>query len=301
MSTPPSPGKETGMRYWRFGLPLRIADLATLLNALFQCHTKWYNLGIQLRVDMSMLDSIKVQYDDSRDQLREVIKGWLTTSDNPTWEVIVKALRSPVIGEDQLAMQLQQMYHSSSQQPELVHKVFTVDEVLPTVDDSPLEEDDLFDVLDQMLPISAKWKALGLGLRLNYRILYTIENDRGSPTECMNEVVLAWLRREYNVERFGEPTWRTLVQVVAHPAAGDDPTLAQKIAEKHPGDLVYTILVLDNILYPVSVCTFFARILASKTFVVKLNQRRLCQHQTREKRVDSVVRNELLLNSKSCT
>lgn len=94
-----------------------IADLATVLNELFPCDTKWYNLGLQLRVRVDCLNSVMVQYPDPRDQLREVIKTWLTTSENPTWEVIVEALKSPVIEEGRLAMDLQQKYCSSSQPP----------------------------------------------------------------------------------------------------------------------------------------------------------------------------------------
>jgi len=48
---------------------------------------------------------------------REVIRTWLTTSDTPTWRVIVEALKSPVTGEGWLAMDLQQKYCSSGQQP----------------------------------------------------------------------------------------------------------------------------------------------------------------------------------------
>ena len=93
------------------------ADLATVLSELFPCRAKCYDLGIQLRVDLGSLDSIKVQYTDPRDQLREVIKTWLTTSKNPTWEVIVEALKSPIVEEGRLAMDLQQKYCSSSQLP----------------------------------------------------------------------------------------------------------------------------------------------------------------------------------------
>lgn len=99
------------------GPPLGTADLATVLNELFPCRAKWYNIGIQLRVDMGILDSISVRYDDPGDQLREVICRWLTTSENPTWETMAQALKSPVIGEVQLSMELQQKYCSSGQPP----------------------------------------------------------------------------------------------------------------------------------------------------------------------------------------
>ena len=52
----------------------------------------------------------------------------------------------------------------------------------------------------------------------------------------MSEVLKNWLRRNYNVERFGEPTWRAVVEVVAHSAAGDNCALALSIARKHTGN-----------------------------------------------------------------
>ena len=98
------------------GSPLGIADLATILNDIFPCRAKWYNLGIQLRVDLGTLDCFK-HYCDPSDQLREVVRTWLTTSESPTWVAMVDALKSPFIGETRLAMELQRNYYSSGHPP----------------------------------------------------------------------------------------------------------------------------------------------------------------------------------------
>ena len=37
------------------------------------------------------------------------------------------------------------------------------------------------------------------------------------------------------VERFGKPTWRKLVEAMKNPVGGYNCALAQKIAEEHPG------------------------------------------------------------------
>lgn len=94
-----------------------IADLATVFNDTFPCRAKWYNVGIQLRVDVSTLDCIKVQYNDPGDQLREVVKTWLMTSKNSTWGAMIAALKSPVIDEALLATDLQQKYCCRGQPP----------------------------------------------------------------------------------------------------------------------------------------------------------------------------------------
>jgi len=102
-----------------------------------------------------------------------------------------------------------------------------------------------------MLPVFAKWKAIGLGLRLQAGLLERIEVEHSSPRGCMVGVLTRWLRGNYNTERFGWPSWRLLLNAVAHPAAGDNLALALEIARKHPGSYVQTIVVL--LLFPVSV------------------------------------------------
>ena len=50
---------------------------------------------------------------------------------------------------------------------------------------------------------------------------------------CLTSMVTEWLKRNYNVKKFGEPTWQKLVEVVGHPAAGANKALARDIAKKH--------------------------------------------------------------------
>ena len=103
---------------------------------------------------------------------------------------------------------------------------------------SHVGQDDHFDILTEMMQVASSWKAIGRGLRINPGRLETIyENNSGKPKECLSEMLTCWLNRNYNVERFGEPTWRAVVKVVAHPAAGDNCALALTIAEQHSGTI----------------------------------------------------------------
>ena len=97
-------------------------------------------------------------------------------------------------------------------------------------------QDDRFDILTEMMPVASSWKAIGTGLRIEPERLETIQDSNsGEPKECLSEMLTCWLNRNYNVERFGEPTWRAVVKVVAHPAAGDNCALALNIAKQHSG------------------------------------------------------------------
>ena len=86
------------------------------------------------------------------------------------------------------------------------------------------------------MPLVSSWKAIGRGLRIYFGCLEAIqERNPENPRERLSEILICWLKKNYNVERFGEPTWRAVVKVVAHPAAGDNCALALRIAEKHSG------------------------------------------------------------------
>ncbi len=96
--------------------------------------------------------------------------------------------------------------------------------------------DDFLDVIEELTPIKSKWRSIGAGLRLKPGKLDEIEAKRhGAPTECLLDVVSSWLNKEYNWQRFGEPTWRRIVEVVEHSAAGGSPETALSIAKRHQG------------------------------------------------------------------
>ena len=71
---------------------------------------QWYLLGLQLTVKTGTLDSIQVQFADPKRQLLEMLKTWLTISDNTTWKVLTNALRSQSVGAGQLAGELEKKY-----------------------------------------------------------------------------------------------------------------------------------------------------------------------------------------------
>ena len=70
----------------------------------------WYTLGLQLQVRISTLDSIRVQFQNPRDQLQEMLKTWLTTSDDTSWKTLTDALGSRSVGASQLASVLERKH-----------------------------------------------------------------------------------------------------------------------------------------------------------------------------------------------
>ena len=75
-------------------------DLPVVMEELNKACVKWYNIGMMLRVSLDRLDTIKEQYSNPSDCLRETLKIWLKTyPSHPTWSNIADALRSDTVGE----------------------------------------------------------------------------------------------------------------------------------------------------------------------------------------------------------
>ena len=71
---------------------------------------QWYDLGLHLRLGLETLDNIQKQAFDIRDWLLEMLKTWLTTSDNTSWKALTDALRGPRVRANRLAGGLERTY-----------------------------------------------------------------------------------------------------------------------------------------------------------------------------------------------
>ena len=92
--------------------------------------------------------------------------------------------------------------------------------------------EDLRDVRSALEPVIARWKPIGLTLRLDPGQLEAVERDHRLSEDCLTEVLTLWLKRNYNTERFGEPSWEMLARAVGHRSGGNNPALAQEITRR---------------------------------------------------------------------
>ncbi len=93
--------------------------------------------------------------------------------------------------------------------------------------------DDKADVVNALTDVQSSYYEIGTQLRL--RTLDAIKSRSSTDTIAMGAVVGEWLKGNYNTDRFGPPTWKMLVKVVANPNGGNNNYLAKKIANQHPG------------------------------------------------------------------
>ena len=97
------------------------------------------------------------------------------------------------------------------------------------------DEDDLPDTIRELTDVAASWRNIGTQLGIPDSQLETIQLQEVRPVDCLRQTLASWLRRNYNVKRFGEPTWVKLVEAVNDSAGGGNPSLAMKIARRHKG------------------------------------------------------------------
>ena len=101
---------------------LSVDDLAAVQRKLYPAKTEWYNLGLELGLGSSTLDSIDAKYSSDPSQcFRQVLKEWLKGIDPPrTWQAMVNALKSPTVAQSHLAEQIQtELQAALSMQPQL--------------------------------------------------------------------------------------------------------------------------------------------------------------------------------------
>ena len=94
---------------------------------------------------------------------------------------------------------------------------------------------DLFSVCSELVGVAHKWKKVGLALRLDPDLLDRIEAEKNDVEDNLSDTLKEWLKKSYDTESFGDPSWKLLVDAVAHRAGGKDRALAMEIAAKYNG------------------------------------------------------------------
>ena len=86
---------------------LGTSDLRKVYRAAWDARTKWYNIGLELAIDLGMLDSIEVDKSCVEDCFRAMLTTWLKmVQPKPSLASLAEALRSPTVGCEHLAEQI---------------------------------------------------------------------------------------------------------------------------------------------------------------------------------------------------
>lgn len=106
---------------------------------------------------------------------------------------------------------------------------------MPIVSITGPDEDDLFEILTLLKDEQARCYNTATWLKLRPSLVETIEKETPDHAQAMKKIITNWLQGNYNVKKFGHPTWKVLVEAVAAPNGGNNSALARKIAECHQG------------------------------------------------------------------
>ena len=80
--------------------------------------------------------------------------------------------------------------------------------------------------------LSYKWKSIATCLGLSPDTINTIEADCGDSGSCLHKVLDLWLKKDYDYNLHGVPSWRKLA--IAVKEGGGYAALAEEIARRHP-------------------------------------------------------------------
>ena len=95
-------------------------------------------------------------------------------------------------------------------------------------------------VREELVSLAAKYEDVGITLGLSSSKLKVIGHDCVRDAKrALGRVIQTWLEQSYNVDRFGLPSWRSLVKAVDSHTGGDNHVLAKKIASKYKGIVGY--------------------------------------------------------------
>ena len=97
-------------------------------------------------------------------------------------------------------------------------------------------EEDHLEIVQELSPIACKWRKIGFALGLSANTLDNIQHRYHDLDDQLRSMVSEWLKKNYNFERHGVPTWDKLVGAVGRRVGGRDSSLAQRIAERHHGN-----------------------------------------------------------------
>ena len=94
--------------------------------------------------------------------------------------------------------------------------------------------DYLEEVQTELEPVESRYFEIGAMLHLKPDVLKGIQSrNQVSSSKAMNEMITEWLDKNYNIKKFGLPTWKSLVIAVAKRSGGANVSCAIDIANKH--------------------------------------------------------------------
>ena len=93
-------------------------DLRDVLNAIYIVRSKWYFIGLELKIPYQTLDVIEAEHPKNvADCFTKMLQKWLSSAYSPTtWSSLVQALLSAPVAEVCLAEDIKKQFCSQDDQ-----------------------------------------------------------------------------------------------------------------------------------------------------------------------------------------
>lgn len=85
-----------------------------LVKELFPAIAKYYYIGLELQISEEILKKIENDHAETDRRFTEVLSHWLNNGDTITWDTVIAALESPLVGHKTLATTLKEKYIKST-------------------------------------------------------------------------------------------------------------------------------------------------------------------------------------------
>ncbi len=84
---------------------LEVDDFRVVQTSLWTVRSNWFQIGVELHLQVTDLDAIRVDcHDQSEPCFRVMIRQWLERAEpKPTWQALIAALREDTVGQKALA------------------------------------------------------------------------------------------------------------------------------------------------------------------------------------------------------
>ncbi len=86
-------------------------EFKDVYNEMFEARAKWRQIGIQLGLTTGDLEAFSKKYHDPDNLIESVLDWWFRNNENPTWAVLIEALRSQSVGHTKLAQTIWTKYY----------------------------------------------------------------------------------------------------------------------------------------------------------------------------------------------